>query len=246
VRKALALLTWLRQRGQSLGTCTQDDIDTWLAENNNSQLNARNFLTWAVRHGAAPDIEIPARQPRYKHEVFPETDDRWSITHRLLHDNKLDVVDRVAGLLVLLYAQPLTRIAPLTTRHVTHNDNGVQLNLGPNPLELPTPLDELLLHLVHKRHGYAVFGHTEDHPWLFPGGSPGRHMTAQQLMRRLQKLDISARLGRNTALMDLASQLPAAIISQLLGLNISTATKWGTTAGNTHHGYAAHLAEHNP
>jgi hypothetical protein len=33
---------------------------------------------------------------------------------RLLHDQHLHTVDRVAGLLVLLYAQPASRISTLT------------------------------------------------------------------------------------------------------------------------------------
>jgi hypothetical protein len=242
VRSALALLSWLREQGLSLTTCTQGDIDTWLAEGNSSRLHARNFLAWAVRHSAAQDVVIPSRQPSYKRRVFPETDHRWKISRRLLHDDQLDDVDRVAGLLLLLFAQPLSQIARLTTSHVTHTDSGVQLNLGSAPLDVPYPLDKLLLCLVRNRRGHAVLGRTDDNPWLFPGGAPGRHLTPQQLMRRFQRLGIPARIGRNSALMDLASELPAPVISQLLGLTIRTATDWGSVAGNTHSRYAAQLA----
>lgn len=238
----IRLLGWLRDRGKSLSTCAQADVDAWLAEGNTSRHNARNFLAWAVQHKAVGNIKIPLRTPTYRRQVLPETDQRWSIAKQLLHDDQFDTVDRVAGLLLLLYAQPMTKIIGLTTEHVVRDANQVQLLLGRNPLTLPAPLDELVLQLVQNRRGYAVLGRTDDHPWLFPGGAPGRHMSAQQLIRRFQRLGIPARLGRNTALIELASELPTPVISHLLGLNIRTATRWATAAGNTHNGYAAALA----
>jgi hypothetical protein len=69
----------------------------------------------------------------------------------------------------------------------------------------------------------------------------GRHLSAYQLGMRLRRHGIPARVGRNTALMDLASQLPAAV-SELLGIGIKRATDWSVLAGNTHHGYADELA----
>jgi hypothetical protein len=42
--------------------------------------------------------------------------------------------------------------------------------------------------------------------------------------------------------MDLAGELPAAVLSQLLSLQVNTATRWTDEAGNTRHGYAAELA----
>ncbi|RJO70604.1 hypothetical protein D5S18_25615 [Nocardia panacis] len=67
-------------------------------------------------------------------------------------------------------------------------------------------------------------------------------MSSQQLAFRLKELGIPPRIGRNSALMQLAVKLPDAVISDLLGLRIGTATEWATIAGNTHLGYAATLA----
>ncbi|WP_372667937.1 hypothetical protein [Amycolatopsis kentuckyensis] len=69
-----------------------------------------------------------------------------------------------------------------------------------------------------------------------------RPISARQLMRRLNRLGIQARLSRNTALMDLAAQLPATVLSGLLNLHIGTATAWNELAGNTCSGYAAELS----
>ena len=53
---------------------------------------------------------------------------------------------------------------------------------------------------------------------------------------------LTALFGRNTALMALASEMPAAVISGLLGLNLQRATTWTQDAGNTRPGYAAEIA----
>ncbi|WP_155724178.1 hypothetical protein [Mycobacterium avium] len=47
---------------------------------------------------------------------------------------------------------------------------------------------------------------------------------------------------RNTALIDLAGELPAAVLAKLLGLSIKRAVTWSEAAGNTRPRYAAEVA----
>jgi transposase-like protein len=61
-------------------------------------------------------------------------------------------------------------------------------------------------------------------------------------VKRLKAHGIRARPARNTALMDLANQLPTTVISRLLGLSIRTAARWSAEAGHLRAGYAAELA----
>lgn len=70
-----------------------------------------------------------------------------------------------------------------------------------------------------------------------------RHpFSSARLSARPRRLGIPARLSRNTALMDLATQLPATVLSQLVGLPLDTATSWTIEAGNTRQRYAAATA----
>lgn len=64
-------------------------------------------------------------------------------------------------------------------------------------------------------------------------------MSARHAMRRLQAFDIRGRLARNTTLMELASELPAVVLSRLLGLNIDSATTWNPSATGHRAAYAA-------
>ncbi|MEU5690155.1 hypothetical protein AB0G78_39775, partial [Streptomyces venezuelae] len=218
-------MAWLSESGTSLATCTQFDIDQWVDEGPWLRHIARTFPLWAVEHRHATGFEIPLSARQDETSGIEQTS-RWQLVRQLLHDETLDLTDRVAGLLVLLFAQRLSTITALTATHVTHEDAAVSLSLGSHPLQMPPPLDILILRLVNERKGFAVIGQIDDHPWLFPGAFAGRPMTNKQLMRRLHRLGIRVKPARNTALLDLVGELPAVVLSRLLGITVQTAAHW--------------------
>ncbi|WP_229070835.1 hypothetical protein [Actinoplanes sp. DH11] len=240
IKAAAELVNWLRQHGTTLADCRQHDIDEWLTGTAWLRVLARTFLAWAVRNRHAQKVKIPARQQRLSGAGI-HTDKRWNLIRRLLHDDTLDLRDRVAGLILLLFAQPLTRISTLTIDQI--DDDGVllTLTLGAEPIQIPPPLDDLLRALRDRRQGHAAIGRTDSNPWLFPGGVPGGHLSSHQLQRNMKALGVHARPARNTSLIDLAADLPAVVLSQLLDLHLSTATRWTATAGSPAADYAADL-----
>jgi hypothetical protein len=88
---------------------------------------------------------------------------------RILADDTLDLRDRVAGCLLLVFAQPVTRLARLTADDVEDHTRPVRLRLGPEPLELPEPLGTLVAELKQQRPGLASTATTNASRWLFPG-----------------------------------------------------------------------------
>lgn len=238
IRAAIRLLTWLRERGSSLAACTQWEIDIWSADGPGDRLLARWFLLWAVEHKHATQVEIPY-EVRNGAKGFVDGDRRSEWIGRLVGDAELDAVTRVGGLLLLLFGQPLSKIVELTVDEVLVADGDVSLMLGSVPVKMPPPLDALVLELVTRRKGQAVIGHSDHTRWLFPGGKPGLHLSLQTLMRRLQGLGIEARPARNTTFADLASELPTAVVSKLLGVHATTANKYSRHAGQPQAGYAA-------
>jgi hypothetical protein len=242
VRAAVHLITWLRGQDTTLATCSQRDIDRWLEAGRSTNFHARPFVLWACRNGHAHDIEIPDHSAQRGPSTRIKDDQRWTLVRRLLHDDALLLEDRVAALLLLLYGQPLSRVTRLTRDQVTTTSGHVQLILGSKPVEVPPPLDELLLRLAANRRGFAALAHTDDHPWLFPGGAPALPLTAHRLMERVKQLGIQARPARNTAMLDLAAQLPGVVLSKLLGIHINTATRWTDQAGAPRAAYAAEVA----
>ena len=82
-------------------------------------------------------------------------------------------------------------------------------------------------------------------PWLFPGGQPGRPISAWAMGERLRKLGIRLAEARSTALFQLATELPAAVLACTLGIDITVAVKWQRAAAGDWAAYAAEASRRN-
>ncbi|MEV0143922.1 MULTISPECIES: hypothetical protein [unclassified Nonomuraea] len=242
IRAAVALLAWLREQGTELRLCTQSHLDEWIATGTTTRYDAHGFIEWCRRNRhIGKGLQIPSRQKLSLAQPTDE-DDRWTLSRHLIHDDAIAIEDRFAGLLVLLYAQPLTVICRLPVTSVVIEEAKTSLMLGERPLLLPDPLDEIARRLLARRRGHVTLGVTEDSPWLFPGALAGQHLSDFHLGTRLKRLGIYSRPGRTSALMNLSTQLPAVILTELLAISPETATAW-TQAGGNWARYAAQLPD---
>ena len=239
IKAAAGFLDWLASRGQQLASCRHADIDDWLATGP-AAWQVRGFLTWASRRGHCPAFTVPG--PGRPAGTATSPDQRWAHAARLLHDGSLDPTDRVAGCLLLLYGQQLSRIAALTTGQVTRRDGAVFVRLGQHDVPVPAPLGAALLELIRHGRAHTGVGTPARTRWLFPGGMPGKPITASQLGERLRALGIYAMPSRRAALTDLAAKLPAAVLADLLHLSPGAAVRWTHEAGSDWSRYAASLA----
>jgi hypothetical protein len=196
-------------------------------------------VLWTSRRSHTHKLEIP--QPT-RSEALARIDDdqRWDLARILLHDDSHGLEDRVAGLLVLLYGQPLSRIVRLTSDQIVQSPTRVELRLGSVPLDLPAPLDELVRQLLNRTSGSP--GAAAPSQWLFPGRPRSHHISTARLKARLARLGIHGRSGRNTALMDLAVRLPPVALVRLVGIHLSTAGVWAERAGGSSAAYAAQVS----
>lgn len=142
---------------------------------------------------------------------------RWEQITRLLHDQNIDLTDRVAGCMLLLYGQHLSRIAAMSTDQITERDGTVVIRLGRDEIELPDKLGQAALELARTRRPHTGVGSPSSR-WLFPGGLPGKPISASHLGHRLRKLGIGALPGRRSTMTHLAAHLPAAVLADLLNL----------------------------
>lgn len=238
LRAAIELLDWLAQRGLTLRTADQGHLDTWLSgEGATRRGNTGNFVRWAASQKITR-LELPA--VRWNGPTASiDADKRWEQARWLLRDENIEDSDRVAGLLVLLYAQKVSAISRLSVDHVERGDRGVSIRLGQRPLNLPEPLAALVLGLVATRQGHAALGDQGSSPWLFPGGQPGRPISASRLSERLRDLGIYSIAARSAALMQLAAELPASVIARVLGMHIKVAVEWQRAASGDWTEYAA-------
>ena len=169
------------------------------------------------RRPARPPLHRPHARP-HPRQAAASSDERWAQIARLLHDDTIELTDRVAGALLLLYGQQLSRIAAITLDQVKTVGPQVFLRFGRDDLHIPEPLAGLLQTLIRDGRPYVGVGSPATTRWLFPGLQPGRPLTAARLGDRLRKLGIRAQPGRRAALTHLAAQLPAAVLADLLGI----------------------------
>jgi hypothetical protein len=241
-RGAVAFLDWLDARGLTLGSCQQADLDRWLADGQAAyREEAGRLIRWA-RAGRLTSCYLPSAARWNGPSALLDREDRWDIARRLLHDDGLKPGDRLAGLLVLLYAQGVTAISRMTAGQVRSCDDAVRLCLGRVPVQLPEPVASLALAVAANRKGHATIGAAEPSPWLFPGGQPGLPVSSQRLTQRLEALGIRPRQARSTALFQLAAEIPAAILARTLGVSTDVAVTWQRLSAGDWAAYAADVS----
>ena len=237
----MAFLDWLAERGLTLASCTQASLDEWMAAASASQRGAAgHFVRWA-RNQKLTTADFPASRWAGPARVI-DTEGRWEQARRLLHDDAVRPEDRVAGLLVLLYAQQPAAISRLTFGHVQASGDQVRLTLGREPVVLPEPLASLVLQVAATRRGHAVIGEHGSSAWLLPGGRPGQPISPYRLAERLHQIGIHPGPARSTALFQLATELPAAILARLLGIHIKVAVAWQHASAGDWMSYAADIS----
>lgn len=95
---------------------------------------------------------------------------------------------------------------------------------------LPPKLAELLIQLPRSTRRSTLPEPPAPDSLLFPGRTPDRPVDAGVFGKRLKRSGFTIRGGRNTALIGLAAELPAAVIADLLAIDIVTATRWAQYA----------------
>ncbi|MEV6164242.1 hypothetical protein AB0L71_20340 [Streptomyces sp. NPDC052052] len=134
----------------------------------------------------------------------------------------------------------------MTTEDVEADVQEVRLHLGDVPVQLPEPVAHLARTVVANRKGHATIGALTPSRWLFPGGQPGRPISTTQLTQRLNQLGIRPNQARSTALFQLATEIPAAILARTLGIHTDVAVAWQRLSAGDWATYAAETASEPP
>ncbi len=171
---------------------------------------------------------------------LPITSDqeRLDALSALLADGRAEPSVRFAAAAVLLFAQPLTRVAALRHSDLTNTPQGWQLGFGRRAVQAPELLHGLLDELAATAPGRRRVAASQS-DWLLPGRKHGTHITAEELRRRLKVLGMPIRPGRRGALLALAAELPAPVLSEHFAVHRSRAAQWTRTAGRDYADYVA-------
>jgi hypothetical protein len=151
---------------------------------------------------------------------------------QLLTDPDPPLRSRVAGLIVLLYAQPLSRIIRLALDDVVRDEDQVLLCLGEPPSPVPAPVAELLLRWIGSRDNMNTATNPNSR-WLFPGRRAGQPMNADRLGALVNELGIPTTAGRSAAIRQHLLEMPAPVVADALGYHPGTTAKLAAQAGDT-------------
>jgi len=229
IATAIELTGWLHGQRLALADLDQALLDEWLADGPSTRRQVRRFIAWMGREPGA--LRVPA-QPAGTPALAMPDEQRLRALRRLLDDASIDPRLRVAGCLVLLYAQPVARIVRLTAADTELAADAARIRLGRESIVLPPPLKGALAAMV----GHAA---ADPHRWLFAGLKAGEPTHPAHLAARLKRIGVPIRAGRSSALSALAYRIPVPVLADLLGLSASTTAKASVELKVDYAGYVA-------
>ena len=234
---AARLCAWLDDRDRNLARATQADIDAWhAAARPYARQSLHAFLTWARNTGHLPRLALPPLRAAAGGTAIT-AQARLGLLRRALTDDQAPVRTRAAACLLLLFAQPVTRIVRLTINDITDQDGQLLLRLGDPPAPVPEPFATLLTQLAASRQNTNTATNPASR-WLFPGRRAGQPLHPDTLWTALRQFGIPATAARTTALRDLVLQAPAPVIAQALGYGHLAVHRHAARAGQTWARYA--------
>lgn len=214
ITQAIAFLTWLRdEHSRTIGTCTQQDLDQWIAAGPSTRYGVRTFIVWCAKTRINKTLKLGFRQAKTVRILTQEQRLEW--IRELLTGESESLPYRVAGSLLLLYAQPLVRVVNLRLEQVLVSPAGMYLDLGGTPAPVPGPFADMLREHINRRPNLRTAN--ADNPWIFPSTRAGEHLHTVTVTNRLRTLGIDLLGARNAALRELVSQVPAPVVADMLG-----------------------------
>ncbi|WP_280489658.1 hypothetical protein [Nocardia carnea] len=122
-------------------------------------------MKWTNHARLTPGLQVPTPE-RPTPQVLLSEDRRWQHVETLLHDSTIRSYTRIAGLFMLLFAQPLSRICRMRPDQIALLPDTVTVTFDTVAIEMPEPLDQLLREHLDQG-GPASYANTGT--WLFPG-----------------------------------------------------------------------------
>ncbi len=128
----------------------------------------------------------------------------------------------------------------MKTSQVSHIDDTLHVTFRSIAMPMPAPLDTLIVEHLNDR-GMSLHG-SRDTGWLFPGGSPGRHLNTESIRGKLVEIDMKPYEGRKATLFQLAADIPAPVLGELIWISNNNAAEWARLAARDWRSYIADRA----
>lgn len=228
---------WLTaEHGITIEELTQAHIDRWQSTGPTTREHISRFIRWAIKARViASDLEVtPHRRgtaPRMS------TEQQNAVIEKVAHQQTLHPRDRLAAILMIVFAQRAEDIAALTWKQIAISADKVTVDLAGLPIDFPPPLDESVRSLAASNHNNQTAAHPNS-PWVFRGYRPGMHVTPTHLRNHLRPIlaALETRLG---TLNELTQTTPIAILAETLGYSPQTLEAHARASASTYARYVA-------
>ena len=237
LRVAAAFLQHLHAQHTDLADCSQAQLEDWFAHATDAdKTGLRPFLNWASSSKQMRRLQTPPTTVSTPTPMTPH--DRLAWIQRIHEGEGMDLTERVVALLILLYAQPLTKVARLTVDDITIVDGQMLIRLGDPPAPVPPPFDALIGRYLDARPNLTTATNAGSR-WLFPGRRAGQPLHPTTFRLRLHRLGIPNLTGRSRALREMLLQAPPSVVAGMLGYTTDKAEAIAAESGATWKRYAA-------
>ncbi len=228
-------LAWLHaEHGLTIHGLRQAHLNQYLSEGPSTRYAIRTFIVWLIKNKEIARLEIPHRYAATKPLITQQQ--RIELIRQCIESNETPLTFRVAALILLLFGQPIGKIAALKCADLQALPEGLHLGLGNIPVLVPAQIAPMFWeHLHHRPNQQTGNGGSQ---WLFPGTLPGQHIHADAMMGQLRALGIDLGGARNTALRSLVEELPPTLVANALGYSYQVIHKHAADAGTPMAGYA--------
>ncbi|MGH3497455.1 MAG: hypothetical protein ACRDP1_08330 [Nocardioidaceae bacterium] len=237
VRVAAMVLAYFDHHGATAAEATQALLERYITESKVVISAEHGFIAWLRATRINTNLKMPTTRRWSEPEITVAEDHRWAIVERLLHDSSIKRYTRIGGLFLLLFAQPLSRIVAMKSSQISHIEDILHVTFATIPVPMPVPLDALILEHLGQR-GMSLHG-SRGTGWLFPGGSPGQHLNTENIRAQLVAIGMKPYEGRKAALFQLAADMPAPLLGELIGISHNNASDWACLAARDWRSYIA-------
>jgi hypothetical protein len=197
---------------------TQAHIDLWQATGPTREHILR-FIRWAIKAKLIPADLAVAPHRRGTAARMP-VQQQNAVIEQVAHQQTLHPRDRLATILIIVFAQRAEDIAALTWEQITITADTVTIDLAGLPIDLPAPLDEPVRALAATNYNNQTAA-LPNSPWVFRGYRPGTHVGPTHLRSHLRPI-LAALESRPGTLNELTQTTPIAILAETLGYSPQT------------------------
>jgi hypothetical protein len=214
ITEAGKFVTWLHEEHQiEFPGCRQAHIEDYLSSGPSTRQLIRTFIVWHLKAGTVSSLAVPHRYSERKPLITQPR--RLDLINHCINATRVAKSSRVAGLILLLYAQPIIKIVGLKTTDLIARPDGLYLKLGTTPALIPEQISGLFWDYLRDRPNQQTGN--KNSAWLFPSTIAGQHMHVDTLKGKLRTLGIDLAAARNATLRDLVAELPPTLVAQALG-----------------------------